>query len=93
MSYKSKTITCFRKNRFPPERKLLSEEEYYEEGAIETTKALDDLRSFCSSPECNAWKTITKLKNPTRYIIKIKDIEIKIYTLENNIFLLDLLLL
>uniref|UniRef100_A0A0A9WCK4 Transmembrane protein 194A n=1 Tax=Lygus hesperus TaxID=30085 RepID=A0A0A9WCK4_LYGHE len=47
--------------------KLLSEEEYYQQGAEETRRALDDLRGYCSSPECNQWKTVLRLKHPVRF--------------------------
>ncbi|KAF6206918.1 hypothetical protein GE061_018154 [Apolygus lucorum] len=47
--------------------KLLTEEEYYQQGAEETRKALDDLRGYCSSPECNQWKTVLRLKQPVRF--------------------------
>ncbi|XP_049827271.1 nuclear envelope integral membrane protein 1a isoform X2 [Schistocerca gregaria] len=55
------------KRRFPPKLKLLSEEEYYEQGVRETKKALEELRGYCSSPECDTWKTVLKLKNPVRF--------------------------
>lgn len=47
--------------------RLISVEEYERQGAIETAKALDDLKRFCSSPECNQWRTISRLKNPNRF--------------------------
>jgi hypothetical protein len=46
--------------------KLLTEEEYYEQGVRETAKALNELRGYCSSPDCNTWKTVLKLKEPVR---------------------------
>ncbi|XP_048730582.2 nuclear envelope integral membrane protein 1-like isoform X2 [Ostrea edulis] len=52
---------------FKPKIKLLTEEEYQEQGHEETKKALEELRSFCQSPECNAWKTISRLKIPGRF--------------------------
>lgn len=55
------------KKKFPPKRKLLTMEEYQEQGELETTKALDDLKKYCNSPECKQWSTILKLKNPSRY--------------------------
>ncbi|XP_044742542.1 nuclear envelope integral membrane protein 1 isoform X2 [Chrysoperla carnea] len=57
----------FWKRKFPPKSKLLSNEEYYEQGAKETVKALDELREFCSSPQCNQWKTVLKLKDAKRF--------------------------
>lgn len=48
-------------------QRLISVEEYERQGAIETAKALEDLKKFCSSPECNQWRTISRLKNPGRF--------------------------
>jgi Uncharacterized conserved protein (DUF2215). len=55
-----------RKRHFPPQAKLLTEAEYYEQGVKETAMALEELREYCSSPDCNAWKTVLKLKEPLR---------------------------
>ncbi|XP_042897888.2 nuclear envelope integral membrane protein [Parasteatoda tepidariorum] len=52
---------------FPPKIKLLTEVEYIEQGSIETAKALDELRRFCSSPDCNTWKMVRQLKDPIRF--------------------------
>ncbi|KFM78866.1 Transmembrane protein 194A, partial [Stegodyphus mimosarum] len=52
---------------FPPKVKLLTELEYIEQGHIETKKALENLRKYCRSPDCNAWKVIAKLRNPVRF--------------------------
>lgn len=60
---KSKT---YWKRRFPPKVKLLSNDEYYQQGVKETAKALNQLRSYCSSPDCNQWKTALKLKDVKR---------------------------
>ncbi|XP_026288668.1 nuclear envelope integral membrane protein [Frankliniella occidentalis] len=53
--------------RFPPKPKLLSEDQYYEQGVRETQKALDELRGYCSSPDCNQWKTVLRIKDPVRF--------------------------
>jgi hypothetical protein len=53
---------------FPPQKKLLTMEEFEDEGVRETEKALSDLRAYCSSPECNAWDLSLKLNNPSRYV-------------------------
>lgn len=58
----------FRKRRFPPTASLLSNEEYYQQGVKETCKALEELREYCSSPKCNQWKTVLKLKDAKRYV-------------------------
>ncbi|CAH1109568.1 unnamed protein product [Psylliodes chrysocephalus] len=55
------------KKRFPPKVRLLNNEEFYQEGVRETAKALDSLRQYCSSPECNQWKTVLKLKDVKRF--------------------------
>lgn len=64
--YINKGKTYWRR-KFPPKRKLLSSEEFYEEGVRQTTKALDELRQFCSSPEAKPWKTMLKLRDPARF--------------------------
>lgn len=56
----------FRAKKFPPKPRLLTNEEFYEQGARETTKALEELKQFCSSPESKPWKMMTRLKNPHR---------------------------
>ncbi|KAI8126820.1 Nuclear envelope integral membrane protein 1 [Lucilia cuprina] len=53
--------------KFPPKRRFLTNEEYYEQGVRETTKALDELRSFASSPDCNQWRVMSKLRDPMRF--------------------------
>lgn len=58
--------TYFRK-KFPPKVKLLSNDEYYQQGVKETEKALKELRDYCSSPECNQWKMALKLKDVKRF--------------------------
>ncbi|KAJ6629548.1 Nuclear envelope integral membrane protein 1b [Pseudolycoriella hygida] len=55
------------RRKFPPRIRLLTNEEYYEQTARETTKALDELKRFCSSPESQPWRTMTKLKDPRRF--------------------------
>uniref|UniRef100_UPI00398F0472 nuclear envelope integral membrane protein 1 isoform X1 n=2 Tax=Pristiophorus japonicus TaxID=55135 RepID=UPI00398F0472 len=48
-------------------RQLLTEEEYQRQGEIETYNALLELQMFCSSPEFNAWKTVSRLSTPKRF--------------------------
>ncbi|KAJ9598587.1 hypothetical protein L9F63_010716 [Diploptera punctata] len=60
-------IKAYWKRKFPPKTKLLTEDEYHEQGVKETAKALQELRGYCSSPDCNAWKTVLKLKEPVRF--------------------------
>lgn len=49
----------------PP--RLLTEEEYRIQGEVETRKALEELREFCNSPDCSAWKTISRIQSPKRF--------------------------
>lgn len=58
---------AIRNRLMPPSRKLLTNEQYEQEGVFETRKALEDLRDYCNSPECNAWKTISTLQSPTKF--------------------------
>ncbi|CAO1405251.1 unnamed protein product [Diamesa hyperborea] len=53
--------------RFPSKRRLLSEEEYQEQGRIETEKALKELREYVSSPKCKQWKVVSQLRQPSRF--------------------------
>ncbi|XP_055681813.1 uncharacterized protein LOC129789190 [Lutzomyia longipalpis] len=55
------------RRKFPPKRRLLTSEEFYEEGVRETTRALEELRQYCSSPECRQWRTVLRLKDPSRF--------------------------
>ncbi|XP_032687912.1 nuclear envelope integral membrane protein 1-like isoform X3 [Odontomachus brunneus] len=54
-------------NTFPEKRKLINEDQYRQEGIRETVKALKELQDYCSSPECNTWKTVLRLKDPIRF--------------------------
>ncbi|KAM6216404.1 nuclear envelope integral membrane protein 1 [Rhynchocyon petersi] len=49
----------------PP--RLLTEEEYRIQGEVETRKALQELRQFCNSPDCSAWKTVSRIQSPKRF--------------------------
>lgn len=44
--------------------RLLSEEEYVQQSLIETPKALEELRKYCKSSDCDTWKVVTQLRNP-----------------------------
>lgn len=52
-------------------KKLITINEYQRQGDIETRKALEELRKYCLSPECNAWKVMCQLKEPIRYFNKL----------------------
>ncbi|XP_065079880.1 nuclear envelope integral membrane protein-like [Ochlerotatus camptorhynchus] len=60
-------IKSFYRRRFPTKRRFLTNEEYYEQGVRETTQALDELRAYCSSPNCKQWSTVLKLRDPSRF--------------------------
>lgn len=55
-----------RYQRFPPKVHLLTEDEYVDQARRETERGLRELREFSKSPNCNAWKTINRLKDPIR---------------------------
>ena len=78
----------------PPVRKLFTQEEYEEEVRRETEKALSDLRGFCSSPNCDSWKVISRLRDPKRYNILafLFDNSNAVYTLLGGIKLLHVTL-
>ncbi|XP_063111055.1 nuclear envelope integral membrane protein 1 isoform X2 [Cavia porcellus] len=54
-----------REKPVPP--RLLTEEEYRIQGEVETQKALEELRTFCNSPDCSPWKTISRIQFPKRF--------------------------
>ncbi|XP_026737084.1 nuclear envelope integral membrane protein 1 [Trichoplusia ni] len=60
-------ILGYWRRKFPPKPRLLSSEEYYEEGARETKMALENLRKYCSSPDCAQWKIMLKLNDSKRF--------------------------
>lgn len=48
-------------------KRLLTNEEFEQQGIEETRKALEQLREYCNSPQCNAWKMISKMESPERF--------------------------
>jgi hypothetical protein len=50
-----------------PKPKLLTEQEYIDQSQLETTKALKELREYCKSPKCDAWKITSRLTSPSRF--------------------------
>ncbi|XP_068631047.1 nuclear envelope integral membrane protein [Battus philenor] len=60
-------IEGYWRRKFPPKPRLLSSEEYYEQGARETKRALDDLRRYCSSPDCAQWSIMLKISDAKRF--------------------------
>jgi len=59
--------TEIRKRFFKPKIKLLSEEDYNTQAHVETRRALEELKSFCRSPESKPWQTVSKLNDPRRF--------------------------
>ena len=64
---------CFWKSQNDKSRSVnyplrLSEDEYTMQGDIETEKALKDLRHHCKSRESNAWKMMSAVKDPARFV-------------------------
>ncbi|XP_071418672.1 nuclear envelope integral membrane protein 2 isoform X3 [Pithys albifrons albifrons] len=58
------------KNHFKSKKlvfKYLTEEEYREQGETETIRALEELRSFCSSPDFPSWIAVSRLRSPHRF--------------------------
>ncbi|XP_044143360.1 nuclear envelope integral membrane protein 1 isoform X2 [Bufo gargarizans] len=56
------------KSRMKPEPpRLLTEEEFRKQGEEETKKALEDMREYCSSPDFQAWKVISRIQSPKRF--------------------------
>jgi hypothetical protein len=62
-------LARYRTRIFAPKPRLLTEEEYLREGQEMTIKELKKLREFCSSPNCNSWKTVRRLRDPKRYVV------------------------
>ncbi|XP_072263870.1 nuclear envelope integral membrane protein 1 isoform X2 [Pyxicephalus adspersus] len=51
----------------PSPPRLLTEEEYRNQGELETRKALEELREYCNSPDSQAWKIVSRIQSPKRY--------------------------
>ncbi|VVC24562.1 NEMP family [Cinara cedri] len=50
-----------------PKLQLLSEDEYIQQAIIETPKALEELKNYCNSPDCDTWKIISRLRDPKKF--------------------------
>lgn len=48
-------------------RRFLTQEEFVSEGKVETERALQELRQYCTSPQCNTWRLVKTLKDPKRF--------------------------
>ncbi|XP_064555638.1 nuclear envelope integral membrane protein isoform X1 [Drosophila montana] len=55
------------RRRFPPKRRLLTQEEYYEQAVNETARSLAELRDHVNSPHCRQWNIISSLRDPMRF--------------------------
>ncbi|KFO10470.1 Transmembrane protein 194A, partial [Balearica regulorum gibbericeps] len=51
----------------PSPPRLLTEEEYRVQGEVETRKALEELRSYCRSPDFPAWTVVSRIQSPKRF--------------------------
>ncbi|XP_067946534.1 nuclear envelope integral membrane protein-like [Watersipora subatra] len=60
-------VGFFWRLRFPRKRRLLTVAEYEQQADEYTRKSLEELRAYCRSPNCDPWKTISKLDTPTRF--------------------------
>ncbi|XP_022234126.1 nuclear envelope integral membrane protein 1 [Drosophila obscura] len=57
----------FYRRRFPPKRRLLTNDEYYKQTVEETQRSLAELRRFVNSPDCRQWNIMSSLRNPLRF--------------------------
>ena len=64
--WKTQVQVQYHRKFVKPKLKLLSEQEYLDQSRVETEKALKELRDYCQSPKCDAWKHITSLRSPGR---------------------------
>lgn len=63
-----RAVRNFYRRRFPEKRRLLSIEEFEEQGRVETEKALAELREYLKSPKCkNQWSLVKNLSQPIRF--------------------------
>ncbi|KAH8274679.1 hypothetical protein KR018_004626, partial [Drosophila ironensis] len=53
--------------RFPTHRRLLTQEEYYQQTAEATAQGLSELRTYVNSPHCRQWNLISNLNDPLRF--------------------------
>lgn len=88
-------IRTWWKKRHPPKMVMLTEEEYIRQANEKTQEELMMLRKFCSSPDCNAWKVMMRLKDPMRFAkfvngeSHLADQEILDYEVENTCGLVE----
>jgi hypothetical protein len=51
----------------------LTQEEYAQEANDYTQKALEELKQYCKSPQCNTWRVVSRVKSPDRLAKFIQD--------------------
>lgn len=61
------SLHIYWRRRFPPKLRHLTEDEYIMQGCAETRRALSELKEYCHSPECDTWRTVSRLKSPHRF--------------------------
>lgn len=61
-------VAAWWRRRFPPALRLLTVDEYEAQARATTRRELDKMMQFCSSPEAKPWRTVSRLKDPKRYI-------------------------
>ncbi|KAK6292532.1 hypothetical protein J4Q44_G00371160 [Coregonus suidteri] len=64
-------LGVFRCSRKPKVR-LLSDEEYREQGEVHTKASLEELRELCTTPGFPAWETVLRLRSPQRFAAFLK---------------------
>ncbi|KAK1789174.1 hypothetical protein P4O66_015120 [Electrophorus voltai] len=55
------------RRRSPSRRRLLTEDEYRQQGERHTKASLEELRKHCTKPGFPAWETVLKLHSPQRF--------------------------
>nr|XP_046218498.1 nuclear envelope integral membrane protein 2 isoform X2 [Oncorhynchus gorbuscha] len=50
-----------------PQVRLLTDEEYREQGEVHTTASLEELRRLCTTPGFPAWEMVLRLRSPQRF--------------------------
>ncbi|XP_022710531.1 nuclear envelope integral membrane protein 1-like isoform X3 [Varroa jacobsoni] len=64
---KARFTTWLQRRFFKPTIRMLTEEEYIRQGDETTARELERLRDFARSPDCDAWKVMSRLRNPSRF--------------------------
>ena len=51
-----------------PKRRLMTLDDFNQQSEDFTVQALEDLKKYCKSSDCDIWNLCTRLKNPDRYV-------------------------